>query len=114
MSLKNDVTQWIKLDKQLEQYNNAIKTLKKNKTVFEDNIMKIISSKGLYNSKFETNGNIISIKKTETRGNLSMKLIREVLMEEFDNNEKYVDFIISKINARKDKDKKISYTLNRK
>lgn len=114
MSLKNDVTQWIKLDKQLEQYNNTIKTLKKNKNTIEDKILNVISSKGLYNSKFETNGNIISIKKTETHGSLSLKLIKEVLMEELDNNEKYVDFLIDKINAKKNTDKKISYNLKRK
>ena len=32
MSLKNDVTNWIKIDKQIEQYNNVIKALKKNRT----------------------------------------------------------------------------------
>lgn len=114
MALKNDVTQWIKIDKQLENYNNIIKTLKKNKNTIEDKILNVISSKGLYNSKFETNGNIISIKKTETNSSLSLKLIKEVLMEELDNNEKYVDFLINKINLKKNKDKKISYNLKRK
>jgi len=114
MSLKNDVTNWIKLDKQIEQYNNAIKTLKKNRTTVEDKIMNVVSSKNLYNSKFETNGNTILIKKTETTGNLSMKLIKEVLMEELENNEKYVEFLINKINNAKNKDKKTSYSIKRK
>ena len=35
MSLKNDVTQWIKIDKQIEQYNNSIKTLKKIKILLK-------------------------------------------------------------------------------
>jgi len=114
MSLKNDVTNWIKLDKQIEQYNNAIKTLKKNRTTVEDKIMNVVSSKNLYNSKFETNGNTILIKKTETTGNLSMKLIKEVLMEELENNDNYVEFIINKINIAKNKDKKSSYSIKRK
>jgi hypothetical protein len=114
MSLKNDVTNWIKLDKQIEQYKNVIKTLKQNRISVEDKIMNVVSSKNLYNSELETNGNTILIKKTETTGNLSMKLIKEVLIEELEHNEKYVEFLINKINTAKNKDKKISYSIKRK
>mgnify|MGYP007132312057 CR=1 FL=1 len=44
-------------------------------------------------------------------GGLSMKLLKEVLTEEL-ANDKYVTFLIDKINQKKQTEKKISYGLD--
>jgi len=111
MSLKLYIQEYMKYDSQITNYNTVLKTIKKNKSTVEETIIRHITANNLENSKFELNNNIIELKKKEVSGGLSMKLLKEVLTEEL-ANDKYVTFLIDKINQKKQTEKKISYGLD--
>ena len=105
MSLKLYIQEYMKYDSQITNYNTVLKTIKKNKSTVEETIIRHITANNLENSKFELNNNIIELKKKEVSGGLSMKLLKEVLTEEL-ANDKYVTFLIDKINQKKQTEKK--------
>jgi hypothetical protein len=111
-NLSSTISKWIQLDNQQHKLNEMLKNIKKNKSSIEENVVAYMQQNNLRNNKFQIGNNFISLKPKETSAGLSLKLIKEVLMEQI-GNEKHVDFLIEQIQNKKNSDRKISYSLQK-
>ena len=104
------MAKWIQLDNQQNKLNEMLKNIKKNKSTIEDNVVRYMKTNNLGNNKYQIGNSQVGLKQKETSPGLSLKLIREVLLEAL-RNEKQVEFIIARIQNRKNIEKKVSYVL---
>lgn len=111
-NFRENISQWLQLDANIQQYNTKIKELKTKKIALEENIIKEIESKDLKNTKFKLSNNNIYYHTTYTLPPLNAKLLESVLLKYTSKDN--VGKILKDIENQRENARKPSINLKRK
>lgn len=117
MSINNrfiqDIKNYIVIDSKINEINTILKKHKEKRTIYEKQVIEYVNKNKLNQNKFNLNDTTISFNKQTSHPTLSIKLLKEVLEESFDNKE-IIKRFLENIYKKREKLSKINYSIKLK
>ena len=91
MSLEENIKKWVNLDNKIKEINNELKNLRLEKTAYNSNIIKYITSNNLDNATIKINDGKLRFVDCNYTQPLTNKFLLECLHKYYQNDDKVID-----------------------
>ena len=107
---QNNIQSWVSLDNRIKNLSQQVKDLRSQRSTLTNNIFTYAESNNLENAIIQITDGKLKFQNVKQTSPLTFRLVRETLMECFDNEE-MVEKIIEKLRAKREI--KFSYDIKR-